>query len=115
MAQLMPLPLIGSCLSKSQIGFTFLVQAHPGSPGQRAVKWVCVLYSFFQQFSLSRLQVCSRKPVVSISCQRKEPTHWSVGMGWQVRVGWTVTGTLLPLMSLAAAAAAVTSEHHRPQ
>ena len=25
-----------------QIGSTFLVLAHPGSPGQRAVKWVCV-------------------------------------------------------------------------
>ena len=40
MAQLMPLPL--SCFSKIQIGFTFLVPAHPGIPGQRAVKRVCV-------------------------------------------------------------------------
>ena len=39
-AQLMPLPLIVSCFSKIQIGFTFLVLAHLGSPGQRAVKWV---------------------------------------------------------------------------
>ena len=43
MAQLMPLPLTVSCLSKIQIGFTFLVPAHPGSPGQRAVKWMCVI------------------------------------------------------------------------
>jgi len=44
MAQLMPLPLAVSCFSKIQIGFTFLVPAHPGSPGQRAVKrvYVCV-------------------------------------------------------------------------
>jgi len=42
MAQLMPLPLTASCFSKIQIGFTFLVLAHPGSPGQRAVKQVCV-------------------------------------------------------------------------
>ena len=42
MAQLMPLPLTVSCFSRMQIGFTFLVLAHPGSPGQRAVKWVCV-------------------------------------------------------------------------
>ena len=42
MAQLMPLLLIVSCFSKIQIGFTFLVLAHPGSPGQRAVKRVCV-------------------------------------------------------------------------
>jgi len=42
MAQLMPLPLTISCFSKIQIGLTFLVPAHPGSPGQRAVKRVCV-------------------------------------------------------------------------
>ena len=41
-AQLMPLPLTVSGFSKIQIGFTFLVPAHPGSPGKRAVKRVCV-------------------------------------------------------------------------
>ena len=35
MAQLMQLPLTVSCFSKLQIGFTFLVPAHPGSPGKR--------------------------------------------------------------------------------
>jgi len=43
MAQLMPLPLAVSCFSKIRIGFTFLLPAHPGSPGKRAVKRVCVL------------------------------------------------------------------------
>ena len=67
MAQLMPLPLTVSCFTKIQIGFTFLVPAHLGSPGKmgrslslasvksflalahlgsprkRAVKRVCVL------------------------------------------------------------------------
>jgi len=42
MAQLMPLPLIVSCFSKIQIGFAFLVPAHLGIPGKRAVKRVCV-------------------------------------------------------------------------
>ena len=42
MAQLMPLPLTVSCFSKIQIGFAFLVPAHPVSPGKRAVKWVCM-------------------------------------------------------------------------
>ena len=42
MAQLMPLPLTVCCFSIIQIGFTFLISAHPGSPGQRAVKRVCV-------------------------------------------------------------------------
>ena len=44
MALLMPLSLTVSCFSKIQIGFTFLVLAHPGSPGQRAVKRVCVCF-----------------------------------------------------------------------
>ena len=37
----MPLPLTVSCFSKIQIGFTFLVPAHPGGLGKRAV-CVCV-------------------------------------------------------------------------
>jgi len=41
-AQLMPLPLTVSCFSKIQIGFHFLIPAHPDSPGKRAVKRVCV-------------------------------------------------------------------------
>jgi len=46
MVQPMPLPLTVSCFTKIQIGFTFLVPAHPGSPGQRAVKrvYVCRAY-----------------------------------------------------------------------
>ena len=42
-AQPMPLPLTVSCFGKIQIGFTFLVSAHPGSPGQRVVKRVCTV------------------------------------------------------------------------
>ena len=44
MAQLMQLALTVSCFSKIHIGFgfTFLVPAHLSSPGQRAVKRVCV-------------------------------------------------------------------------
>ena len=52
MAQLMPLPLTVSCFSKIQIGFTFLVPAHPGSPGQRAVKRVCVCIKTAEQIEL---------------------------------------------------------------
>jgi len=46
-AQLMPLPLplTVSCFSKIQIGSTFLVPAHLGSPRKRAVKRVCVFVS----------------------------------------------------------------------
>jgi len=51
MAQLMPLPLTVSCFSKIQIVFTFLVPAHPGSRGQRAVKRVCVCVCDMDVFS----------------------------------------------------------------
>ena len=44
-AQLMPLPLTVSFFSEIQIGFTFLVSAHSGSPGKKAVKRVCVCVS----------------------------------------------------------------------
>ena len=56
-AQLMPLPLTVSCFSKIQIGFTFLVPAHSGSPGKRAVKWVCVCISSVE----ARYQLSWRK------------------------------------------------------
>ena len=48
MAQLMPLPLIVVCFSKVQIGFTFLVPAHLGSPGKGPinVRFVCVEQTF---------------------------------------------------------------------
>ena len=47
MVQLMPLPLTVCCFSKIQIGFTFLVPAHLGSPGKRLVKRVCVCVCVF--------------------------------------------------------------------
>ena len=52
-AQLITLPVTASCFSKIQIGFTFLVPADPGSPGQRAVKRVCVFYNI--SFAVYRL------------------------------------------------------------
>ena len=42
MAQLMLLLLTVSCSNIIQIGFTFLVPAHLGRSGQRAIKRVCV-------------------------------------------------------------------------
>jgi len=42
MAQLMPLPLTVFRFSKIQIGFTFLILGHQGSPRKRAIKHVCV-------------------------------------------------------------------------
>jgi len=42
-----PLPITESYYSKIQIGFAFLVLAHPGSPGKRAVKRVCLCVFVF--------------------------------------------------------------------
>ena len=65
MAQLMPLLLIVSCFSKIQIGFAFLVPAHPGSPGKKAVKQVCVCVC-----------VCVCETILRVSWYRKKTfTH----------------------------------------
>ena len=50
MAQLMPLPLTVSCFSKSQIGFTFLVPAHLGSPGKGPLNGCVVRYTVYGMF-----------------------------------------------------------------
>jgi len=49
MAQLMPLPLTVSCFSKIQIGFTFLVPAHPGSPRNAPLNGCYCSVSNFQE------------------------------------------------------------------
>ena len=54
MAQLMPLPLSVSGLSKIQIDFTFLLPAHPGCLGQMAVKWVCVFPQLGSELSAGK-------------------------------------------------------------
>jgi len=43
MVQIVPLPPTVSCFSKIQISFTFLVAAHPGIPGQRAIKLMLMI------------------------------------------------------------------------
>ena len=62
MAQLMPLLLTVSCFNRIQIGFTFLVPADPGGPGQSAVKrlCVCLLINAFQ-CSIKRVQQLNKR------------------------------------------------------
>jgi len=58
MAQLMPRPLTVSCFSKIQIGFTFLVPVHLGSPRKKAVTRLCVQLSA----TFTRVQQVCAKP-----------------------------------------------------
>ena len=62
-AQLTPLPLTVSCSSKIQIRFTFLVPAHLGSPGKRAVKreCVCVISIHYAFSALTLLAGCQEE------------------------------------------------------
>ena len=71
MAQLMPLPLTVSCFSKIEIGFTFLVPAHLGSPKQRAVKRVCVAVLWLPSV-LWRCSLGGRKGIRPVK-------NWTVG------------------------------------
>ena len=64
--------LIVSCSSKIQIGFTFLVPAHLGNPGQRAVKRVCVLFKLVVSVNAQNVSFASGKSVQLLKSQ------WSV-------------------------------------
>ena len=82
-AQLLPLPLTVSCFSKIRTGFTFLVPAHLGSPGQKAVKRVCVcvcvcgeggtaIPSFFEiKFYFKNVEFYSASQCVPRKCKNK--------------------------------------------
>ena len=73
-AQLMSLPLTVSCFSKIQIGFTFLVPAHLGSPRQRAVKRVCV-YTSMQWYCAA--DAVARQLTWRKSMTYSSPTLWN--------------------------------------
>jgi len=103
MVQLMPLPLAVSCFGKIQIGFTFLVPARPGSPGQMAVKRVCDCIVLM--YSAVQLKVCSislltyfftysyvKIQVARASCSHTRLCHQAVlfgsGQGAVMPCGW---------------------------
>ena len=87
MAQLMPLPLTVSCSSKIQIGSTFLVLAHLGSPGKRAVKRVCVCYCFLPVRWYTRM-VLVVALTIALYCSRR-----SVEMSAQIVLTWRLPST----------------------
>ena len=85
----MPLPLTISCSSKIQIGFTCLVPAHLGSPGQRAVKGVCgacmracmcVMLNFKK--TLHNPQKNSTKYLVKLLANTE---NWPINKSWENR------------------------------
>ena len=61
MAQQTPLSLTVSCFSKIQIGFSFLVPAYLGSPGQRAAKRLCVCVCDRRDTHLLECDLVSRR------------------------------------------------------
>jgi len=71
MAQLIPLPLTVSCSNEIQIGFTFLVLAYPGNPGQnpescKTVVCVCVLYDKLWNSMLQAKNLLKREELTEI-------------------------------------------------
>ena len=106
-AQLTPLPLTVSCSSKIQIGFTFLVPAHLGSPGKRAVKreCVCVCYYYTTTYStLISLWHFGWWRGVVVSGVRQWTKLTQVGPcynwdGWPSSGGYTISGCNQPTKS----------------
>jgi len=74
-AQLMPLPLTVSCFSKIKIGFSFLVPAHPGSRGKRAVKQVCVCVYYTMLHDLTVLHTHRRIGDRAFSVAQRRINH----------------------------------------
>ena len=88
MARLMPLPLTVSCFRKIQIGFTFLVPAHLGSPGKGPLNGcVCVLgivVVYNAGFNVNHLDIA--------------PRYASILMGMSNGVG-TIAGIVCPIVT----------------
>ena len=61
---------------KSRLVFAFLVPAHPGSPGQRVIKWVCVYNGDYTEKTRNYLftkktyrPVTENSPLFAIDCE----------------------------------------------
>ena len=83
-AQLMPLPLSVSCFSIIQIGFTFLVPAHSGSPGKKPLNGRvlaqpaslhAVLYAYSTQYCTRTLRKSQRRGLFVCTFVRNERRH----------------------------------------
>jgi len=94
MAQLMPSPLTVSCFSKIQIGFSFLVLAHPGTPGQRCVYTLCIRMHHFvvklSQYFLRLRRQGGTDPPVPLTKIMRTPLNSDNDIGNEL---WTFSGT----------------------
>jgi len=72
MAQLMPLPLTVSCFSKIQIGFTFLVPAHLGSPGKGPLNRCVPMLMSIKRYTQSLTQIETQR---KLKLPSKVPIH----------------------------------------
>ena len=92
MAHRMPLPLTVSCFSKIQIGFTFLVPAHLGSPGKGLLNG-CV-----RAYVRACVRVCVRDYP---GCSEKEAIKrvfcvcWLAGIGPDGHIAFNEPGSSL--------------------
>ena len=62
-----PADVTASCFSKIQTGFTFLVLAVPGNPGQRAIKWVCASVCVVTQKNKTDLYIIKEWTEISLT------------------------------------------------
>ena len=89
-AQLMPTPLTVSCFSKIQIGFIFLVLAHPGKKGKgsqystaehtvHALIWVLDSQPAGDMSHKpgSRLPLLSARPAVTLATLKRTDTNFT--------------------------------------
>ena len=109
MVQLTPLPLTVNCFSKIQIGFTFLVPAHPGSLGPRAVKRVCgvcvfalhnfriILVLVFRLRAFAYLVMLTMRFFLSVLCYKSHVLHMCTYLSVLKPFTVCVAGTMINL------------------
>ena len=73
----MPLPLTVSCFRKIQIGFTFLVPAHLGSPGKGLLNGCVLVVCMFVYVCAASLFLffCSSLVFIVCFCLQHEGSH----------------------------------------
>ena len=114
--QLMPLPLTVSCFSKIQIGLPFLVPAHLGSPGKRAVKRVCVCVGDVDTSCSAGSKpvgqvITRRSSATTTTCPRRRCHHPGTCLPATDR--YTAPVTTVGSTAAAAAAAGITASSSR--